>query len=53
MCRDVLNDYNKKIFFFTTKGIEYNISITALDFYDYCLLKIVFEDGKNEIIKKA
>jgi tetratricopeptide (TPR) repeat protein len=42
--------YNKKIFFFITKDIERNISTTALDFYDYCLLKIAFEDEKkNEI----
>ena len=53
LCRDVLNDYNKKIFFFTTQEIEYNISITALDFYDYCLLKIVFEDGTQHETKKT
>jgi len=49
--RDVLNDYNKKIFFFMTKETEYNIFITTYDFYDYCLLKIGFEDEKKDEIK--
>ena len=50
--RDVISAYDKKIFFFTTKEIEYNLSVTALDFYDYCLLKIAFEDEKKDEIEQ-
>jgi len=50
--RDVISAYDKKIFFFTTKEIEYNLSVTALDFYDYCLLKIAFEDEEKEEIEQ-
>ena len=50
LCRDLLNEYNKKIFFFTTKDIEKNISTSAMDFFDYCFPKIDFEDeNKDEI----
>jgi len=52
LSRDVLSAYNKKIFFFTTKEIERNISIAAMDFFDYCFTRIDFEDEKKEEIEK-
>jgi tetratricopeptide (TPR) repeat protein len=52
LCRDALHDYNKKIFFFTTKEMEVNISIAAMDFFDYCFHKIAFEDEKKDEAKR-
>ena len=52
LCRDVLSAYNKKIFFFTTKEIEHNISISAMDFFDYFFPKIDFEDEKRDEIER-
>jgi len=47
LCRDVLASYNKKIFFFATEQTEHNISIAAMDFFDYFFPKIVFVDEKK------
>jgi len=52
LSRDVLSAYNKKIFFFITREIEYNISISAMDFFDYCFPKIDFEDDKKDEIEQ-
>jgi len=52
LSRDALHAYNKKIFFFTSKEEEKNISIAAMDFFDYCFHRIDFEDGKKEEIEQ-
>jgi len=52
MCRDELHAYKKKIFFFTSKEMEKNISIAAMDFFDYCFHRIDFEDEKKEEIEQ-
>jgi len=52
MCRDLLHEYGKKIFFFTSKEMERNISIAAMDFFDYCFRRIDFENEKKEEIEK-
>ena len=50
--RDAFSAYHKKLFFFMTKEIEYNISLAAMDFFDYCFPKIVFEDEKKDEIEQ-
>ena len=52
MFRDELHAYKKKIFFFTSKEMERNISIAAMDFFDYCFRGIDFEDEKKEEIEQ-
>ena len=48
MCRDVLASYKKKIFFFATEQTEHNISLAAMDFFDYLFPKIIFEDEERD-----
>jgi tetratricopeptide (TPR) repeat protein len=50
MCRDVVAGYRKKIFFFMTEQCEHNISIAAMDFFDYFFPKFIFDD--EEEVKK-
>ena len=52
LCRDILYGYNKKIFFFTTEEIRRNISIAAMDFYDYCFSAIAFKDEQKDEIEQ-